>query len=81
MRWKEEWRGRPVFRDVNPSASGVRVALDKALPYSKERRHLIRLDQSIGLAKSLEWYDLRRGSGKKLNGKTYLAPRVDYALT
>src|SRR3954465_2539276 len=61
---------RPVFRDVKPSANGVRVARDKPLPYSKERGHLIRLGRSIGLAKALEWYDLRRGSGKKLNGRT-----------
>jgi hypothetical protein len=67
--WKEEWSHRPVFRDVEPSANGVRVALNKPLPYSKERGHLIRLGRSIGLAKALEWYDLRRGSGKKLNGR------------
>ncbi|KAJ0100633.1 hypothetical protein J7T55_001263, partial [Diaporthe amygdali] len=46
---------------------GVRIAFDKPLPYAKERRHLIRLGRSIGLAKDPEWYDLRRGSGKKLN--------------
>jgi len=69
LRWKEEWCNRPVFRNVEPSANGVRVARDKPLPYSKERGHLIRLGRSIGLAKALEWYDLRRGSGKKLNGR------------
>ncbi|KAK3934553.1 hypothetical protein QBC46DRAFT_368131 [Diplogelasinospora grovesii] len=56
-----------MFRDVEPSVNGVHVALDRALQYSKERGHLIRLGRSIGLAKALEWYDLRRGSGKKLN--------------
>ena len=50
LRWKEEWCNRPVFRDVEPSANGVRVARDKPLPYSKERGHLIRLGRSIGLA-------------------------------
>ncbi|KAK3935512.1 hypothetical protein QBC46DRAFT_367527 [Diplogelasinospora grovesii] len=65
--WKEEWRKRPVFRDVEHSEEGIRIALDKALQYQKERGHLIRLGRSIGLAKALEWYDLRRGSGKKLN--------------
>ncbi len=67
--WKDEWRKRPVFRDVDDSKQGLQVALDKALPYPKEQRHLLRLGRSIGLAKALEWYDLRRGSGKKLNGK------------
>ncbi|KAK3943401.1 hypothetical protein QBC46DRAFT_420865 [Diplogelasinospora grovesii] len=37
------------------------------LQWKEEWRHLIRLGRSIGLAKALEWYDLRRGSGKKLN--------------
>lgn len=30
---------------------------------------MILLGRPIGLAKALEWYDLRRGSGKMLNGK------------
>lgn len=69
LRWKEEWLKRPVFRDVELSGGAVRISLTKALQYRKERHHLIRLGRSIGLAKALEWYDLRRGSGKKLNGK------------
>ena len=68
LQWKEEWQKRPVFRDVEDSEDGIRIALDKALKYQKERGHLIRLGRSIGMAKVLEWYDLRRGSGKKLNG-------------
>ncbi|KXX73588.1 hypothetical protein MMYC01_210372, partial [Madurella mycetomatis] len=67
LQWKEGWRNRPVFRDVEDSEKGIRVAVDKALKYQKERGHLIRLGRSIGLAKALKWYDLRRGSGKKLN--------------
>jgi len=69
LRWKEDWRKRPVFRDVEDSEEGIRIALDKALKYQKERGHLVRLGRSIGLAKVLEWYDLRRRSGKKLNGE------------
>jgi hypothetical protein len=76
LHWKKEWRSRPVFRDVESSPTGVRVTLDKALQYSKERHHLIRLGRSIGLAKSLEWYDLRRGSGRKLNGKACQTPHL-----
>jgi len=70
LQWKEEWK-RPVFRDVEDSEDGIRIALNKALKYQKERGYLIRLGRSIGLAKVLEWYDLRRGSGKKLNGKLF----------
>jgi hypothetical protein len=68
VRWKDEWRRRPVFRDVEDGGQGLRIALDRPLRYQRERRHLLRLGRSIGLAKALEWYDLRRGSGKKLNG-------------
>ncbi|KAH6883990.1 hypothetical protein B0T10DRAFT_580175 [Thelonectria olida] len=61
--WKEEWRGRPIFRDVD----GLKVSLEKALKYCKTRGDLIRLGRALGYAKRLEFYDIRRGSGKKLN--------------
>ncbi|CAK7237372.1 hypothetical protein SBRCBS47491_009953 [Sporothrix bragantina] len=65
--WKDEWLNRPVFRAIEPSTQGMQVADEKTLSYSQERSHLMRLGRSVGLAKTLEWYDLRRGSGKKLN--------------
>lgn len=80
LQWKPEWRKRPVFRDVEDSEEGLRIALDKALTYQKERGHLIRLGRSIGLAKVLEWYDLRRGSGKKLNGELLLRISTEAVL-
>ncbi|OAA47109.1 hypothetical protein NOR_02745 [Metarhizium rileyi] len=55
LHWHGEWLKRPVFRDVEESEQGLRVALDNVLVYSKEGRHLIRLGRSIGLAKALEW--------------------------
>ncbi|CRK25088.1 hypothetical protein BN1708_014133 [Verticillium longisporum] len=63
LMWKEDWRERPIFRDTD----GLQVALDKALTYGKTRDDLIRLGRALGYAKKLEFYDLRRGSGKKLN--------------
>ena len=81
LRWKEEWCSRPVFRDVEDSEEGIRIALDQALKYQKERGHLIRLGRSIGMAKVLEWYDLRRGSGKKLNGKPIQEITIETVLT
>ena len=68
--WKNEWRERPIFRDVRHTAEGVCVAADKALQYAKERHHFIRLGRSCGYAKKLEFYDLCRASGKKLNGES-----------
>lgn len=63
--WKEEWRERPLFRDVE----GLQIASNKALKYRKVRGFLIRLGRELGYAKQLEFYDLRRGSGQKLNSK------------
>jgi hypothetical protein len=76
--WKDEWLNRPVFRDIESSPQGIQVADEKALSYSQERKHLVRLGRSVGLEKTLEWYDLRRGSGKRLNGKTI--PPTDFVL-
>lgn len=66
--WKKEWLKRPVFRDVEATEDGIQISANRALDYSKERQHLIRLGRAVGIEKQLEWYDLRRGSGKKLNG-------------
>ncbi|KAJ6443703.1 hypothetical protein O9K51_04882 [Purpureocillium lavendulum] len=65
--WKKEWLKRPVFRDVEATEDGIQISANRALDYRKERQHLIRLGRAIGIEKQLEWYDLRRGSGKKLN--------------
>ncbi len=81
LQWKKEWQDRPLFRDVEDTEEGICIALDKALSYQKERRHLIRLGRAIGIAKALEWYDLRRGSGKKLNGTIYHDKTPEPVLT
>ncbi|KAJ0100679.1 hypothetical protein J7T55_012537, partial [Diaporthe amygdali] len=65
--WKPEWLDRPVFRAVQGRGNSAKVALDKAFQYQKARASLIRLGRALGFEKQLEWYDLRRGSGKKLN--------------
>ncbi|KAM3555122.1 hypothetical protein ARSEF4850_006153 [Beauveria asiatica] len=65
--WKEEWRRRPIFRDIVETPYGTSISDTKALSYDKERKHLIRLGRSTGFEKQLQWYDLRRGSGKKIN--------------
>ncbi|KFA68332.1 hypothetical protein S40285_10750 [Stachybotrys chlorohalonatus IBT 40285] len=40
---------------------------EKPLKYGKTRGHLIALGLALGYAKRLEFYDIRRGSGRKLN--------------
>ncbi|KAJ9129400.1 hypothetical protein NKR23_g12540, partial [Pleurostoma richardsiae] len=65
--WDPEWRDRFVFRDIQGRGKNIIIALDRAFEYGKARKYLVRLGRSLGYEKQLEWYDLRRGSGKKLN--------------
>ena len=69
LRWDEKWVSRPVFRDVEQSAGRKRISNTESLQYNKHRQHFVRLGRTCGFEKNLEWYDLRRGSGKKLTGK------------
>jgi hypothetical protein len=74
LQWDDEWAERPVFRDVERTANGVRVSKIKAQHYTKHRHHLVRLGRTCGFEKRLEFYDLRRASGKRLNGKFLATP-------
>jgi hypothetical protein len=74
LQWDDEWAERPVFRDVEHTASGIRISKTKALQYTKHRHHLVRLGRTCGYEKRLEFYDLRRASGKRLNGKSRARP-------
>lgn len=74
LHWDDEWSQRPVFRDVEHTANGTRVSKTKVLDYSKHRHHLIRLGRTCGFEKRLEFYDVRRASGKRLNGKFLAFP-------
>lgn len=62
--WDPEWRDRFVFRDIQGRGKNIIIALDRAFEYGKARKYLVRLGRSLGYEKQLEWYDLRRGSGK-----------------
>jgi hypothetical protein len=74
LQWDDKWAERPVFRDVEHTANGVRLSKTKSLQYSKHRQHFIRLGRTCGFEKRLEFYDLRRASGKKLNGTSPPTP-------
>jgi hypothetical protein len=69
LKWNSEWAQRPIFRDVENTPAGVRISKTKALQYPKHRHHFIRLGRTCGFRKRLEFYDLRRASGKRLNSK------------
>lgn len=99
LKWDDDWKQRPIFRDVEPKSKGVRVSQHddskqrppcrdvetrskgvrisktKSLTYSKHRHHLVRIGRICHYRKRLQTYDWRRGSGKKLNGRTeFLLP-------
>ena len=75
LHWDDDWAERPVFRDVEHPAKGICISKTKSLVYTKHRHHLVRLGRTCGFEKRLEFYDLRRASGKRLNGK-FLAPPI-----
>jgi len=68
--WKEDWLDKPIFRDIEKTADGTRISPQKALPYSKYRDFFVRLGRVTGFEDVLEPYQLRRGSGLKINSKT-----------
>lgn len=41
------------------------------MSYQKHRHHFIRFGRTCGYCKKLQFYDLRCGSGKILNGRSY----------
>lgn len=65
--WKSEWRDRPIFQPLQGRGNNVSMALNKPLQYKKARGCLICLGRALGFEKQLEWYHLRRRSGKKLH--------------
>ena len=69
LQWKESWAETLIFRDVENTANGFRVSPNKPLQYNKHRHHFIRLGRTCGFKKKLEFYDLRRASGKELTSE------------
>lgn len=67
-------RSRERVLGVKKRAGGrVRISKSQALNYRKHRDNFVRLGRSCGYRKRLQWYDWRRGSGRKLNGTTIRA--------
>ena len=81
LQWDEEWAERPVFRDVEHTLNGIRISMTKALNYMKHQHYLIRLGRTCGFEKRLEFYDLRRASGKRLNSTFLVSPSSKPLIT
>jgi hypothetical protein len=68
IKWKAEWRERPIFRDIEPTSDGVRISDTKHLDMQKHRANTKVLGREAGFRKIPEYYDLRRASGKLITG-------------
>jgi len=80
LKWDGDWARRPVFRDIEDTSDGIRMSQTKGLQYAKHRHHFVRLGRSCGYRKRLQFYDLRRASGKRLKGENELLPSIAVLL-
>jgi Protein of unknown function (DUF3435) len=69
LQWKGSWAETAIFRDVENTANGIRISWTRSLEYPKHRRQFLRLGRTCGFEKTLEFYDLRRASGKELTSE------------
>ena len=72
LKWDDDWAKRPIFRDVEQTPTKVQISKTKSFPYAKHRYYFVRLGRTCCFRKRLQWYDLRRGSGKGVNGENDL---------
>jgi hypothetical protein len=75
LRWKKEWRDRPIVRDTERTPNGVRLSDTKPLPYQKRRKNFQSLGRGCGFVKPPEFYDLRRAGGKLITGTFFIKRR------
>ncbi|KAI9761904.1 MAG: hypothetical protein M1840_001520 [Geoglossum simile] len=65
--FKKEWYNQPFFRDTEETMDGTHVSDKKALGYTKCHDTFVRLGRVAGFEEILEFYQLRRASGRKIN--------------
>jgi hypothetical protein len=74
--WKEEWRGRPIARDVERTPDGIRISDTEPFSYDQYRNAFRNLGRECGLERLPELYDLRRAGGKVITGETIATPSL-----
>jgi hypothetical protein len=70
LKCKKSFMTKPIFRDLEKTAEGLRASESKACPYYKYRDRFVWLGQVAGFENSLELYQVRRASGRNINGKS-----------
>ena len=80
IKWKDEVLDRPFFCDVSHTTGGGNVIKEKAFPYAKYRDIFVRLGLVAGFEEALELYQLRRASGKNINGRSARQSPLDLVV-
>jgi Protein of unknown function (DUF3435) len=68
LRWKKSILNTPIFRQAIPSTNGIQTSPSKALRYHVYLYYLQRLGLATGFMQILAPYDIRRGTGNKVDG-------------
>jgi hypothetical protein len=68
FRWKKEALDRPFFADVKCIVGGARILKETPFPYAKYRNIFKRLGREAGFSQEVNLYQIRRASGRNLNG-------------
>lgn len=74
VKFKKEIAHHPIFRGGEKRFGGGEPSDTIALPYQKCRDHFVWLGRLLGFEQSLELYQLRRASGRKLNSERLIPP-------
>ena len=65
--WKDSKKKTPIFRQAEPSATGIQTSDNKALRYYTYLYYLQRLGLVAGFMQILGAYVIRRGSGEAVD--------------
>lgn len=68
LRWKEEVLHRPFFTDVKHTVGGARIQKETPFPYTKYQGIFKRLGREAGFELPVNLYQIRRASGRNING-------------
>jgi hypothetical protein len=68
FKWKRDKLKTPIFRQAEPTTSGIETSLLKALRYHTYLYYLQRLGQMAGFMQILTAYAIRRGAGEAVDG-------------
>jgi hypothetical protein len=71
LRWKPDWENKPVFRQAVATPDGVQTSRDEPLRYHTFLYYLQRLGMMAGMMKILNPYNIRRGTGEAVDGKSH----------